>query len=170
LIEIREVDASSAQACVAELSDLLIDAVEGGASLGFPAPLNTDVAERYWMGVAETLASGRCVLLVAGDPIVGTVQLHFSSYPNGRHRGEVAKLLVHSSARNRGLGKRLMEAIEREAVRRDKTLLLLDTQTGSGAEYLYRKLGWESFGVVPDFAFNPFGRLADSTFFFKRVK
>jgi GNAT superfamily N-acetyltransferase len=167
---IRELDAVTARACVAELTDLLIDAVEGGASLGFPAPLNVDAARKYWMGVADTLESGRCVLLVAGDPIVGTVQLHFAIYPNGRHRGEVAKLLVHSSARNQGLGTRLMEEVEREAVRRGRTLLILDTQTGSGGEYLYRKLGWEVAGVIPDFAFTPFGQLAPSTFFFKRVR
>jgi len=169
-LEIRELDAVGARTCITELAELLIDCVDGGASLGFPSPLGYDVAVGYWRDAADSVESGRAVLLVAGDPIVGTVQLHSSTYPNGRHRAEVAKLLVHSSARNQGLGTRLMEAVEREAVSRGKTLLILDTQTGSGAEYLYRKLGWERAGVIPDFAFTPFGQLASSTFFFKRVR
>jgi GNAT superfamily N-acetyltransferase len=155
---------------VTELADLLIDCVEGGASLGFPSPLEADASRTYWLGVSDAVESGRSALLVAGDPIVGTVQLHFASFPNGRHRAEVAKLLVHSSARNQGVGTRLMEMVEQEAIRRGKSLLILDTQTGSDAEYLYRKLGWESAGVIPDFAFTPFGQLAPTTFFFKRLK
>lgn len=170
MIDIRELVAAAARKCVAELADLLIDSVEGGASLGFPSPLERDVARQYWLGVADAVESGQKVLLVAGDPIAGTVQLHFASFPNGRHRAEVAKLIVHSSARNHGLGTRLMEAVEQEARRRAKTLLILDTQTGSGAERLYRKLGWESAGVIPDFAFTPAGQLASTTFFFKRVE
>jgi len=117
---------------VTELAGLLIDSVEGGASVGFPSPLEVDVARQYWLGVADGVESGRCVLLVVGEPIVGAVQLQFASFPNGRHRAEVAKLLGHSSARSRGLGTRLMEAVEREAGRRGKTLLILDTQTWVG--------------------------------------
>ena len=169
LIEIRELDAAATRTCLTELADLLIDCVEGGASLGFPSPLERHVAREYWMGVADGVESGRSVLFVAGDLIAGTVQLHFAAFPNGRQRAEVAKLMVHSSARNHGLGTRLMEAVEQEAGRRGKTLLILDTQTGSGAEHLYRKLGWESAGVIPDFAFTPAGQLAPTTFFFKRV-
>jgi len=169
VIQIRELDAVAARTCVIELADLLADAVESGASLGFPAPLDPDVARQYWMGVAGGIETGRNVLLVAGDPIVGTVQLQFSSFPNGRHRAEVAKLLVHRSARRHGLGMRLMDSVERKAVSHGKSLLILDTQTGSGAEYLYQKLGWTSAGVIPDFAFTPYGQLAPSTFFFKRV-
>jgi GNAT superfamily N-acetyltransferase len=143
--------------------------VHGGASLGFPSPLEREMARQYWMGAAGGVESGQSVLLVAGEPITGTVQLHFASFPNGRHRAEVAKLMVYSSARNQGLGTRLMEAVEVEARRRGKTLLILDTQTGSRAESLYRKLSWESAGVIPDFAFTPAGQLAPSTFFFKRL-
>jgi GNAT superfamily N-acetyltransferase len=168
-LELRELDPAGARTSVTQLAALLIDCVDGGASLGFPSPLDLDVARGYWFGVADSVESGRAVLLVAGDPIVGTVQMQSSTYPNGRHRAEIAKLLVHSSARNKGLGTRLMEAIEREAVSRGKTLLVLDTQTGSGGEYLYRKLGWQRVGAIPDFAFTPFGQLASSTFFFKRV-
>ena len=167
--EIRELDAVAARACVTDLANLLIDCVEGGASLGFPSPLDLDAAREYWLGVAGGIETSRNVLLVAGDPMLGTVQLQFSPFPNSRHRAEVAKLLVHNSARNHGLGTRLMEAVEREAIRRGNTLLMLDTQTGTGAENLYRKLGWEAAGVIPDFAFTPYGQLAPSTFFFKRL-
>jgi GNAT superfamily N-acetyltransferase len=168
-MDIRELTASDARACVHELADVLIDAVAGGASLGFPAPLERGEAEAYWLGVAGGIAEGRNVLLGAGNPLVGTVHLHFGVFPNSRHRAEVAKLMVHSSMRKQGLGTRLMEAIEREAVRRGRTLLVLDTQSGSDAESLYRALGWERAGEIPDFAFTPGGRLAPTTFMYKRL-
>ncbi|HET7338164.1 MAG TPA: GNAT family N-acetyltransferase, partial [Candidatus Dormibacteraeota bacterium] len=100
---------------------------------------------------------------------VGTVQLGFAQFPNGRHRAEVAKLLVHSSMRRRGLATGLMNAAEEHARRAARTLLFLDTETGSAAEILYRKLGWTVAGVIPGFAYRPDGQLRPTTFFYKVV-
>jgi GNAT superfamily N-acetyltransferase len=143
--------------------------VEGGASVGFMPPLPKTAAIEYWAEVAESVARGQTILLATGEPIDGTVQLQLPAYPNGRHRGMVAKLLVHRSARRRGLGTVLMEALEAEAQRDGRTLLFLDTQTGSEAEPFYDRLGWERAGVIPDFAYAPDGKVWPSTFFFKRL-
>ena len=89
--------------------------------------------------------------------------------PNQPHRGDLKKLLVHRSARGRGLARLLMEAAEREAARRGKTLLVLDTATGSDAEAIYPRLGWEPVGVIPDYALWPEGGPCATTFFYKRV-
>lgn len=153
------------------LSRLLLDAVAGNASVGFPAGLSAADAHRYWTGVWEASAAGRTVLLVARveGRIVGTVQLVLSPYPNGRNRAEVAKLLVHSSARRRGLATHLMRAAEDAARQATRTLLFLDTETGSAAETLYRKLGWTRAGEIPDFAYRPDGQLRPTSFYYKRL-
>lgn len=151
------------------LSGLLLDAVAGNASVGFPAELSGIDARRFWTSVAAAVSAGRVILLAAtsGGRIVGTVQLAFSQYPNGRSRAEVAKLLVHSSARRRGIATELMRAAEDEALRADRRLLFLDTEAGSGAEDFYRKLGWTLAGVIPDFAYRPDGTLRATSFFYK---
>ena len=151
------------------LSELLLDAVAGNASIGFPAGLSRDVAEQFWTDVAIDVAGGRVILLAArlNGRIVGTVQLGFSRFPNGRRRAEIAKLLVHSSMRRRGLATELMSAAEHHARRASRTLLILDTETGSSAETLYRKLGWTAVGVIPEFAYRPDGELRPTTFFYK---
>ena len=153
----------------ADLATLLIDAVEGGASVGFGLPFGSGDALRYWRGVVEAVDGGRSRLLLArrGGEVVGTVQLQYSAYPNGRHRAEVAKLLVHSSQRRQGTGRRLMEAVEALALAEGKTLLMLDTQTDSPAERLYLGLGWEIAGYIPGHAYAPDGLLHPTTLFFK---
>lgn len=147
------------------LAELLLDAVAGNASVGFAADLTPEEARAWWR------AGGSDVLLVArdGGRIVGTGQLRFSGYRNGRHRAEVAKLMVHSSARRRGIAAALMEALEAEAAAAGKSLLFLDTESGSGAESLYRSLGWTEAGAIPGFAYRPDGELRPSTFFYKRL-
>lgn len=154
------------------LADLTLDAIAGNASIGFPDGLSQADARRFWTGVAEGVRAGRVMLLVAriDGRIGGTVQLGFSQFPNGRHRAEVAKLLVHSSLRRRGLAGELMRAAEDQARQASRTLLFLDTETGSGAEHLYRKLGWTAAGVIPEFAYRPDGELRSTTFFYKKLK
>ncbi|HET9782565.1 MAG TPA: GNAT family N-acetyltransferase [Candidatus Dormibacteraeota bacterium] len=151
------------------LTELLLDAVAGNASVGFPAGLSRDEARAFWIEVAQAVGADRLILLAARieGRIVGTVQLGFARFPNGRHRAEVAKLLVHSSVRRRGLATDLMNAAEEHARDAARTLLFLDTETGSAAEALYRKLGWTAAGVIPDFAYRPDGRLRPTTFFYK---
>lgn len=153
------------------LAALLLDAVIDNASVGFPAGLAAAEAAAFWADVGRTVGAGRAILLAARSEgrLVGTVQVRHSSYPNGRHRGELAKLLVHTSARRRGLGAALMAEAEREAAAAGLTLLYLDTESGSAAEGFYERLGWTRAGVIPDFAYRPDGELRPSTFFYKRL-
>jgi acetyltransferase len=151
------------------LAEVLIDCVDGGASVGFLAPLSRADAVAWW---SESLRAPGTLTWVDHDPqgaIAACVQLLPASMPNGRHRAQVAKLLVHRRARGLGLAGRLMSALEAEAVRRGRTLLLLDTQTGSVAESVYLRWGWVPFGTVPDHAQQPDGRLADTTYMLRRL-
>jgi GNAT superfamily N-acetyltransferase len=159
------------EADIESLTGLLIDSVAGNASVGFPMELSREEARRFWADVAAAVGAGRVILLAvrSGGRILGTVQLAFSQYPNGRSRAEVAKLLVHSSARRRGLATDLMRAAEDAARQATRALLFLDTETGSGAETLYRKLGWTRAGEIPDFAYRPDGELRPTSFYYKRL-
>jgi GNAT superfamily N-acetyltransferase len=153
------------------LSELLIDCVEGGASVGFMQPLSRDKASAFWLGVAASVARGERILLIAGDAagaIVGTVQVVFASFDNQPHRADVAKMLVHRQARRRGLGAALLIAAERAALDAGRTLLVLDTASGD-AERLYLKGGWKRCGTIPEFALLPGGGLCDTTFFYRTL-
>jgi acetyltransferase len=154
------------------LIELLRDSVEGGASVGFVAPLKRELVEAFWRDMLHEAQSPSRVMLVAttedGD-MAGSVQLSLGQKENGRHRAEVQKLLVHSRYRNRGLGRRLMEAIEREARQRGITLLVLDTIEGELAEQLYLKLGYVRVGEIPHYASFPDGRLWATVIFYKEL-
>ncbi|MEV6208454.1 GNAT family N-acetyltransferase [Kitasatospora sp. NPDC051914] len=153
------------------MAELLVDAVRGGASVGFPARLTTVEAADWWRSRAAAVAAGSLLVWAAGpsDRPTGTVSLALAQYPNGAHRAEIGKLLVHSGARGRGLGGALLTLAERAAADRGRTLLLLDTETGSPAERLYRRAGWTALGAVPDYAADPAGTLRPSTFFYKHL-
>ena len=132
-------------------------------------PIERRAAEDFYEGVVEKIASGSTILLVAflDGALVGTVQLNPELKPNQPHRADVSKLLVDRSGRNRGVGRALMEALEESAKARGRWLLCLDTATGSDAERLYEKLGWQRLGVVPRYALWPHGGFGDTTFFWK---
>lgn len=167
---IEELDAAGAETAIPSLSQLLIDVVEGGASVGFMLPISLKTAERFWAKVAGGVGRGEINLLVArcGEELVGTVQLHTSFPENQPHRGEVAKLQVLRSARRQGIAEDLMVEVERIAARERKTLLVLDTASDA-AEALYRKLGWQLCGVIPDYALLPSGALCQTTVFYKQL-
>ncbi len=157
---------------VAELAALLIDCVEGGASVSFMLPLTAERAQTFWRRVAADVHQGERALLVAEDDkgaIVGTVQLVLHQRENQPHRADVAKMLVHRSARRQGLAERLMRAAEDAAHECGKTLLVLDTVTGGDAERLYARLGWQRVGSIPDYALWPQGGLCATTYFYRRV-
>ena len=154
-----------------ELSNVLIDCVEGGASISFMLPMTRDKAERFWRGVAESMASNERVLLVAQNEhgeIVGTVQVVLAQPENQPHRADISKMIVHRSARKQGIAAALMVAAEAEALREGKTVLVLDTASDD-AERVYRKLGWLECGVIPDYALLPGGGLCATTYFYKRL-
>lgn len=170
-LRIRQADASLA--VLEGLTDVLIDCVEGGASVSFMAPLARDRAVAFWRSVLDGVSRGERVVLVAEDPdtgrIVGTVQVVLSMPDNQPHRAEVAKMLVRRDARRQGLGAALMRAAEAVARSAGRTLLVLDTVTGSDAERLYTRLGWERCGVIPGFALLPRGGLCATTIFYRKL-
>ncbi|MGF6154945.1 GNAT superfamily N-acetyltransferase [Ensifer sp. KUDG1] len=170
-IQIRLLDEAQTRDAIPALAEVLSDCVEGGASVGFMQPYPPEAALAYWRGVAEAVAGGETLLMVAevAGRIFGTVQVGVAQMPNQPHRGDLKKLLVHRDARGKGLARRLMDAVEREAATRGKTLLVLDTATGSDAEAIYPRLGWERVGVIPDYAMWPEGGLCATTFFYKRI-
>ncbi|MFD6076346.1 GNAT family N-acetyltransferase [Streptomyces hydrogenans] len=149
------------------LAALLVDAVDGGASVGFLAPVEPAEAVAWWEGTAGT----RDVWAAFGPDgaVTGAVTLLRTATANGRHRGEIARLLVHRSARGRALGRRLLAAAEAHAAATGLTLLVLDTQTDSPAERLYRGAGWTPVGTVPEYAADPAGTLRATTLYYKRL-
>ncbi len=153
-----------------ELAQVLIDCVEGGASVSFMLPLARERAVAFWRQVALGVDAGQRALLVARDEqgICGTVQLILEQPENQPHRADLAKLLVHRRARRRGIGAQLMRAAEHVARAAGKSLLVLDT-ADAGAALLYSNLGWRLCGVVPDYALLPAGGYCDTTFFYRQL-
>jgi GNAT superfamily N-acetyltransferase len=171
MVEIRRLGASELREHVDALAAVLFDCVDGGASVSYMAPFSRDDARAAFEGFAADAEQGGRLILAAfvdGD-LVGTVQLILALPPNQPHRGEIAKLLVHRSARKRGVAQLLMERAEAEARAEGKTLLVLDTVTGDNAERLYERLGWTRVGVIPGYALYPDGRPCDTTIFWKAL-
>ena len=147
------------------LAELLVAVVDDGASIGFLPPLGHHEARDYW---ARVLKPGTILLLAAADgQIVGSVQLFLELRPNGRHRAEVGKLMVHPSARRRGLGRQLMLSIEQVARREQRSLLVLDTRQGDPSNALYRSLGYIEVGAIPRYARSADGSLAGTVYYYK---
>jgi GNAT superfamily N-acetyltransferase len=156
---------------LAQLSSVLLDCVEGGASVGFMQPLSLDQAFAFWQRIAAGVSKGERALLVARDDvgIVGTVQLVLDQPDNQAHRADLCKMLVHRRGRRQGLGAALMHGAEDMARACNKKLLVLDTATGSEAERLYARLGWSRVGAIPDYAHWPEGSLCGTTIFYKAM-
>jgi GNAT superfamily N-acetyltransferase len=151
------------------LADVLIDCVEGGASVSFMDPLTRDRAVAFWRRVADGVAAGQRAVLVAEDAqgLCGTVQLIFDLPENQPHRADLAKMLVHRRVRRQGLGAALMQAAEATARECGKTLLVLDAVTDGDAARLYARLGWTRVGDIPRYALMPRGGFCSTTVFFR---
>ncbi|WP_137129685.1 GNAT family N-acetyltransferase [Rhizobium sp. FY34] len=171
MIHIRIITAEEAGPFIPDLCEVLSDCIQGGASLGFMLPFAPEDARSYWQDVLASVKRGHTILAVAqrDGKVVGTVQVGLAQKPNQPHRGDLMKLLVHRSARGLGLSRKLMQAVEDEAASRGRTILVLDTATGSDAEAIYPRLGWQRAGVIPDYALWPQGGFCDTTFFYKRI-
>jgi GNAT superfamily N-acetyltransferase len=156
---------------VEDLADLLVDTVDGGASIGFLAPLERARALAWWKERVAGVAAGQLAVWAAGDGgrTLGTVSLAFPDKPNSRHRAELVKLMVHRKARGRGLGRTLLTTAESAAAATGITLLHLDTETGSLAERLYDTAGWTRVGAIPDYAASPDGVLRPTSIYYKRL-
>jgi GNAT superfamily N-acetyltransferase len=170
-IEIRRLGVTELPAQLDALAAVLADCVAGGASVSYLAPFSHEQARDAFAGWAAEVEQGRRLILAAfaEGELVGTVQVILALPPNQPHRGEIAKLLVHRSARKRGIAQLLMEHAESEARSEGKTLLVLDTVTGDNAERLYTRLGWTRVGVIPGYALYPDGRPCDTTVFWKAL-
>jgi len=170
-IEIRRLGVTEAHAQLDGLAAVLADCVAGGASVSYLAPFSHEQARDAFEAVAAEVEQGRRLLLgaFADGRLVGTVQVNLALPPNQPHRAEIAKLLVHRSARRRGIAQLLMEHAESEAQAAGKTLLVLDTVTGDAGERLYTRLGWTRVGVIPGYALYPDGRPCDTTVFWKAL-
>jgi len=170
-ITIRALVAAEAETRLDALAAVLVDAVAHGASVNFLAGFTTAEAAAFWRKQLPALAAGTTRLFVAEAEgrLLGTVLLAFAPQPNAPHRAEIGKMLVHSSVRRQGLGRRLLSTAEAAARDAGRTLLMLDTESGSAGDLLYRRCGWVEIGRVPDHAFRPEGRLAETTLFYKQL-
>jgi GNAT superfamily N-acetyltransferase len=170
MVEVRRLNAAEACEFTSDLARVLVDCVEGGASVSFMLPFGQADGQVFFGKVAAGVEAGERILLAAflEGKLVGTVQVLLAMPPNQPHRAEVSKLLVMRPARGQGVAQRLMEAAEREALAAGKTLLVLDTANDS-AERLYERLNWIKAGVIPRFALYPDGRFTDTTIFWKNL-
>lgn len=156
---------------IGELTGLLMDAVDGGASVGFMPPLERPEAEEYWRGVIEAQRCGRRVVLAAieNGAVGGSVQLDLETRANGNHRAEVMKLFVHRRARPRGLARALMAEADAVARRMGRTLLVMDTRKGGEAEKMCEALGYSRAGEVPAYARSGDGELHTTVFYYRAL-
>jgi ribosomal protein S18 acetylase RimI-like enzyme len=166
---IRTVTSRELEAALPAFVELLADSVASGASIGFLPPLAAEVAVEFWRGVAADVDAGtRIVLVVEVDgELAGAVHLALATKPNAMHRAEVQKLLVHTRHRGRGIARRLMHALEAEALAHGRTLLVLDTVKGDVAERLYEKLGFVRLGEIPRYVRDGSGAFQATVVFFK---
>lgn len=169
--EVRVLTAAKARCHISALAAVLLDCVRGGASVSFMASLTLSEAESFFTNSVEAVESGERILLAAflDTEIVGTVQIITATPPNQPHRADMAKLLVHRSARGQGIATLLMQRAEAASRATGKTLLVLDTVTGGEAEKLYLRLGWTKAGVIPNYALYPDGSWCDTSIFWKHV-
>jgi GNAT superfamily N-acetyltransferase len=153
----------------AGLCELLIDCVEGGASVSFMQPMTLEKAAGFWRDVAGSVARGERALVVAEDAdgkILGSAQAIWATQENQPHRADVAKMLVHRRARRLGVGAAVLEAVERASQDAGRTLLVLDTASPE-AERLYQRGGWQRVGVIPKYALMPDGPFCSSVCYYK---
>ena len=172
VIRIERLDAAAYEAALPGLAALLVDAVEDGASVSMLPGVTVDEARAWWAARAADVADGTTSPFVAfeGDRVVGSVLLIRARQPNAPHRAEIAKVIVHTSARRRGLGRSLMAAAEALAGEEGRWLLILDTVPGSDAHALYRAIGWNEAGTIPNFALLPNGEPGPTTYFWKDLR
>jgi GNAT superfamily N-acetyltransferase len=170
-LRIVELDAASVRAHVDGLAQLLLDAHASGMALGLPAPLTRNSAREAYEHAAARLDPGERVLIAAfdGDELVGAVQLDRAEAGNGRHRGEVRRLVVRTERRGAGIGRALLDSVVECGRRLDLRLLWLSTHDGADAERIYERHGWTRVGVIPDWAVLPDGELVGNSFYFFRI-
>lgn len=168
-MKIQQLDAKSLKPLLPQMVALLQEVVDGGASVGFLPPLSAQEAEAYWLEVSKALqgAHKRLWVVLESGQVAGTLQLNLEARANGLHRAEIAKLMVGSAHRRKGLATALMRTAELEAGRLGRTTLVLDTLEGHEAERLYLSLGWQRAGVIPQYARGQDGQLHGTVVMYK---
>lgn len=171
MVQLELSTVAQAETARSPLVALLQNVVDDGASIGFIAPLDAEEARAYWVGILPAMVEGNKLLFVArlDHQIVGSVQLALEPRRNGRHRAEVQKLMVHTAYRGHELGRKLMEALEEAARGNHRSLLVLDTRGGDGAEQLYQKLGYQLADTIPGYALSSDGKLHDTVFYYRQI-
>ena len=160
-------------ALAASLHEIIADCVEGGASVGFMLPMTLEKSKRFWAGVIENVQAGHRELLLArsgAGELLGTVQLVLNLPENQPHRAEVAKMLVKQRARRQGVARSLLGHVDMVAREHGRSLLVLDTISGSPAQYLYESEGWQICGRIPKYALMPDGKMESTTFMYKLLQ
>lgn len=154
------------------LTEVLLDVVDGGASVGFMSPLTHDHAVAFWTRVAASVVAGKRAIFIASDEqgVCGTVQLILDLPDNQPHRADLAKMLVHRRARRRGVGAALLGAAEAFAKETGKTLLVLDAVTDGDAARMYARHGWVRVGNIPNYALMPDGAPCSTTYFYRDLR
>src|SRR5689334_15748431 len=170
-MDITELSANETGRHISDLTALLEDAVNSGASIGFLPPLASGEAEAYWTGVIDSMHAGGRVHLAAIEDgrIIGSVQLDYAGRRNASHRAEVMKLMVHTAARRRGVGRLLMQRAAEIALSAGRTLLVLDTRCGDPSETLYTQLGYVTAGVIPGYARSASGDLHSTVIMYRHL-
>jgi ribosomal protein S18 acetylase RimI-like enzyme len=168
---IRELTVDEYEMRIPRLAEILIDVVEAGAGVSFMAPLSRDIADAYWRRQVAGISKGTTHQFAAfsDSVITGTVMLHRAWAPNQPHRAEVAKLMVHNDFRQQGIATKLMKALEEKAHAEKLKLITFDAVTDSDAWRLYQRLGYQIVGNIPGYAMSPYGRMDDTTVFFKTL-
>ena len=171
-VDVRELDVDGYRLAIPELAELIVRAVAHGASINFTAEVTSELAAGWWRARIDAVASGQTTafVAVADDRIVGSTLLVRSLNQNSPHRAEIGKVIVDPGVRRRGIARALMQAAEDRARADGRWLLVLDTVTDSPADSMYRALGWQETGIVPDYALLPNGRPWPATFFWKRLR
>lgn len=151
-----------------DLCGLVIQVVGEGASIGFLPPLSRVESMEYWNEVSE---QSNIILYVAtlNDKVVGSIQLHLTTKPNGLHRAEIAKLMTHPQYRRHGIGKLLMTQAEKRAVEEGRRLIVLDTREGDTSNHLYTKLNYQRVGNIPGFAKSANGEFHSTIIYYKTL-
>ena len=168
---IRTLDPDTDAALLPDLAAMMVEAVVGGASIGFMAGFSQADSLAWWQGRMAAAAQGEVQILVALDHggVAGTVSLVPAAMPNQPHRADIAKMMVAKRARGRRVGAALLKAVEALAIAQGRTTLVLDTISGSAAARLYERAGWEKVGDIPAYALMPDGEMAPTTFYTKRL-
>lgn len=173
MAHIAALPADAYEAAIPELAALLVDAVDGGASVNFVAGVTPQETAAWWRARVDAVLDGKITLFVARDDdgrIIGSTLLDRSINPNSPHRAEIGKVLVHSSARRQGIATALMTAAEDRAREEGRWMLVLDTVTASPAAALYESLGWQTVGTIPGYALNTAGVPEAATYYYKDLR